>query len=483
MSIPTEINRIENNVANTYSELEQLGADMPDTQNTDNLADTVKTISAVTYKEQNPTEEEKKQARKNIGASGEINVNIGKAKFYGNNNLTLRAIQGEAIVNSSGTDNEGKYTKFATINIAKEWSGSYGTFNILDGESYTFGQFSYYIRTQSAIGTTLGHIHWINLTDARYANSIVIVDEGEGIYSLYFKAPKMYALPRFTLIDCNDRDKITLYSYQQYLDTVEILYQSDILNIASNLDGLTASIDELNYVDGVTSNIQAQLDSKAPINNPEFTGGISFYLGKTGETGANSVSFGWQCAATAFATLAGGNNSNATANYAAAWGEHLNADYQSQTVVGTYNDNKSENLFEVGNGLSDTSRNNAFEVTKNGDVVANGVNLNKALNRFVKCTTPNGTFPKVIEKEGFVLEDGAELIVTFTQGESSGSLLRLQINDSTTEIYVDEWRDDSGFGANWYGVTKVTSTYYHLIYDAYSRTFRVLDTYPKLRTL
>jgi len=38
------------------------------------------------------------------------------------------------------------------------------------------------------------------------------------------------------------------------------------------LDGVTATTVELNYVDGVTSNIQAQLDAKAPLASPTFTG-------------------------------------------------------------------------------------------------------------------------------------------------------------------------------------------------------------------
>ena len=38
------------------------------------------------------------------------------------------------------------------------------------------------------------------------------------------------------------------------------------------LDGVTATTAELNYVDGVTSNIQTQLDAKAPLASPTFTG-------------------------------------------------------------------------------------------------------------------------------------------------------------------------------------------------------------------
>jgi len=38
------------------------------------------------------------------------------------------------------------------------------------------------------------------------------------------------------------------------------------------LDGVTATTAELNYVDGVSSAIQTQLDAKAPIASPTFTG-------------------------------------------------------------------------------------------------------------------------------------------------------------------------------------------------------------------
>jgi hypothetical protein len=47
---------------------------------------------------------------------------------------------------------------------------------------------------------------------------------------------------------------------------------SSELNI---LDGATLSTTELNYVDGVTSSIQDQIDEKAPIDSPSFTGNVS----------------------------------------------------------------------------------------------------------------------------------------------------------------------------------------------------------------
>lgn len=71
MSISSEIDRINANVANTYSALEGAGADMPAQQNTDNLPETVLTIKAVRYDEQNLTDAQKAQARANIGIIGD----------------------------------------------------------------------------------------------------------------------------------------------------------------------------------------------------------------------------------------------------------------------------------------------------------------------------------------------------------------------------------------------------------------------------
>lgn len=41
------------------------------------------------------------------------------------------------------------------------------------------------------------------------------------------------------------------------------------------LDGITATTAELNHTDGVTSNIQTQMDTKAPLASPTFTGTLT----------------------------------------------------------------------------------------------------------------------------------------------------------------------------------------------------------------
>ena len=57
--------------------------------------------------------------------------------------------------------------------------------------------------------------------------------------------------------------------------------------------------------------------------------------------------------------------------YSAAFGLGTSANSDSQFVIGSYNDNKKENLFEIGNGTQ-SSRGNAFEVDKFGNTTCNG---------------------------------------------------------------------------------------------------------------
>lgn len=64
-------------------------------------------------------------------------------------------------------------------------------------------------------------------------------------------------------------------SYIDNTITVQAANISDITATATELntlDGITVSTTELNYVDGVTSSIQGQLDDKAPLASPTFTG-------------------------------------------------------------------------------------------------------------------------------------------------------------------------------------------------------------------
>ena len=72
MSVQSQIDRINENVANTYSVLEGFGAEMPQTRNTANLPETAADIKAVLYNAQKLDEDQKAQARQNIGVVGSV---------------------------------------------------------------------------------------------------------------------------------------------------------------------------------------------------------------------------------------------------------------------------------------------------------------------------------------------------------------------------------------------------------------------------
>lgn len=110
--------------------------------------------------------------------------------------------------------------------------------------------------------------------------------------------------------------------------------------------------------------------------------GVSNSIEVEGENGhaegnANIVK-GVNAHAEGYGTVAEGNHSH-TQNYetkATAWatsaaGQGTVAGYTQQFVVGAYNANKEENIFEVGRGTGENNRKNAFEVDRNGNARAN----------------------------------------------------------------------------------------------------------------
>lgn len=56
------------------------------------------------------------------------------------------------------------------------------------------------------------------------------------------------------------------------IDAIDTLVGPVTAAEIAKLDGLTSSTTELNYVTGVTSAIQGQIDAKAPLASPTFTG-------------------------------------------------------------------------------------------------------------------------------------------------------------------------------------------------------------------
>lgn len=76
--------------------------------------------------------------------------------------------------------------------------------------------------------------------------------------------------------------------------------------------------------------------------------------------------------ATAECSHAEGVTGKASGKASHAEGSHTVAGYDYQHVQGKYNDNKSANAFEIGNGTDDNAKSNALEVTWDGDLTAAG---------------------------------------------------------------------------------------------------------------
>lgn len=130
-----------------------------------------------------------------------------------------------------------------------------------------------------------------------------------------------------------------------------------------------------------------------------------------------------------------------------------------QTAIGKYNDNQSDNLFEIGNGTSDTERSNAFAVGLNGDVI----NTSKDYERGVGGSLNNGlvfadkanesiAYMKAYGEldsqnrpiEGFNIGTSREI-----NGSTKWNSLRLQIDaDGNPVVVINQpaaWKDALGF--------------------------------------
>ena len=82
--------------------------------------------------------------------------------------------------------------------------------------------------------------------------------------------------------------------------------------------------------------------------------------------GQSSFAEGWNTEAIGDGSHAQGSSTRAIGPSSHAGGVKTIAGYEAQTVIGRFNDNKEENIFEVGNGDAATGRSNAFEVRKDG---------------------------------------------------------------------------------------------------------------------
>lgn len=189
---------------------------------------------------------------------------------------------------------------------------------------------------------------------------------------------------------------------------------SEYIKIELTEEALQRIIDHCKVAENKADDVQDELELKMDKSNPSGTGSFSMNReqrstvglnshaegsyniasgayshaegGQTKAVGAgshsegnNTVAYAKNSHAEGWDTKAYGENSHAEGTQTYALGKashvggiHTEANYDYQTVVGRFNDNKSNTLFEVGNGADAENLNNALEVRQNGDVYIDG---------------------------------------------------------------------------------------------------------------
>lgn len=203
---------------------------------------------------------------------------IGDTTFDGTADISLENIIGCGYCSSTSDTNQGKYQKFARINVSDAaWSGCFGTFIVKDVESnHINGQLNFHARSISTIATVSVNLTWLNVTTG-YESSVVAVKVSDGIYDLYYKSVGAYEIASFRLIDCKHRNKITLYGNQGWVDSVTVAATSalaghvQIANVANKLNTNAGSATQpIYFKDGVPVATTYALNKTVP-SDAKFT--------------------------------------------------------------------------------------------------------------------------------------------------------------------------------------------------------------------
>jgi hypothetical protein len=147
----------------------------------------------------------------------------------------------------------------AELNILDGVTSTAAELNILDGATLSVTELNYVDGVTSSIQTQLDDKSTASKTETFTNKTLTSPKINEDV-----------ALTA-TATELNVLDGITS-------STAELNILDGVTSTAAELnllDGVTATTTELNYVDGVTSAIQTQLNDKAPLNAPTFTGTVT----------------------------------------------------------------------------------------------------------------------------------------------------------------------------------------------------------------
>lgn len=196
--------------------------------------------------------------------------NIGKASFDGTSDIRLSDIMGRAVTSSSANQYKNQYTKFARIDVSnRAYSSCAGKFSFVNTEvNVAGGILEFFIRTQDTIANSNIELYWSSLTNKKYIDSVSVVKVSDGVFDLYYQPKNDWHTAKFTIIDCHEPKKITLYSDQGYVSSIDAIYKSflnaqyvdDIYTDYVSNNVLTLTTDKYQYV-SITSNTTINLPS------------------------------------------------------------------------------------------------------------------------------------------------------------------------------------------------------------------------------
>jgi len=209
-------------------------------------------------------------------------------------------------------------------------------------------------------------------------------------------------------------DNVTAGGFEAARADMDNVTSSSILTAA----GITATTAELNYVDGVTSNIQTQLDGKAGTASPTFTGTL---------TTANLT-------ATGTTTLAGASTSADIT-----FGDNDKAVFGAGSDLQIYHDGSHSYIKELGGGnLSIMSDGAGILMEKTDgeniaffDTVNSNVELFEGGTKRLETTSTGVDITGVLTSDGLTVEGAGAGLANFYRASANANFSAITFKDTT----------------------------------------------------
>lgn len=220
-----------------------------------------------------------------------------------------------------------------------------------------------------------------------YANGRLHINSNTG-YSVDYKIPKIVRTQTSNTYEYNYPDKSGTFILVD--DDNNIDFGNNAIESGVNFsvaEGQNNTLDDnwtyACHVEGHHNTVNSSAAHAEGSNNSAIADSAHAEGKDTTASGQYSHAEGYSTTASGTVSHAEGQDSTASGNYSHAEGgattasgqcshaqnNHTVAGYANQTAMGTYNNNKSTNLLEVGNGADDNNHSNAMEVTADGDLL------------------------------------------------------------------------------------------------------------------